>query len=116
MFLLRDGSKNIFKMKKLLIFSFSIFLFFGALAQNVSLTNDLKVLINSSDQENNFIGINIILREKANISELKSNFFRKSIPINIRAKKVLSILTKTAENTQSDIIKDIITFDKEFSD
>ena len=116
MFLLRDGSKNIFKMKKLLIFSFSIFLFWGALAQNVSFTNDLKVLINSSDQENNFIRINIILREKANISELKSNFFRKSIPINIRAKKVLSILTKTAENTQSDIIKDIITFDKEFSD
>ena len=99
-------------MKKFLILSFSIFLFFGALAQNASLTDDLKALINSSNQDNNFFRINIILRKKANISELKSSFLRKSTPVEIRAKKVLNILTETAEKAQPDIVKNIIDFDK----
>ncbi len=101
-------------MRKILIFNFSILLFFGALAQNVSLTDDLKALINSSNQENKFIRINIILREKANISELKSSFLRKSTPVEERAKKVLNTLTETAKEAQSDIVKEIIDFGKKF--
>ncbi len=91
-----------------------IFLFLGSTAQHVSLHDDLQDLLISSDSDSEHIRVNLVLAEKVNISELKNNFVRKSVKVGDRAKRVLNELTTTAQKSQSDIIEDIMDFDRQF--